>query len=412
MSKLKAVKLFYDNGILTLDNNERIKINKLIITTDDDDGIILNTDLCLNNKRIKCLADPIDDNDVVTKHKIDEIINAGVGGNISTNNSDDPLYYNRAFIAGGNSDDSGRRSMYDIIQIVHVGNIDNSVLYGHLEVPRSSMAGTSNGRNGKAILFGGTWCDYSIPRCYSQNEIQSINMSLNNGNGEIIGNLDGPRTFDQNAASSNGTDNNAFLVSGWYNYIYSDQIVKYDINDINNSSLFATMEKPWSRPTSSNGKNGIMGMFGGFYKSGTRYLTAEIKYFNMYNFTDINLFGELIRPNVSANTVSDDTNNRVIIAGGFQVSPATRFDEIQIVVLINPSDAVMFGKLETKLRAMASNSNGTGEYAEFDGGSTNSGIDTTHRRILNFTTPSNSSIFSELSYGVIYMSGNMSTSLQ
>jgi len=237
-------------------------------------------------------------------------------------------------------------------------------------------------------------------------------MSLNNGNGEIIGNLDGPRTFDQNAASSNGTDNNAFLVSGWYNYIYSDQIVKYDINDINNSSLFATMEKPWSRPTSSNGKNGIMGMFGGFYKSGTRYLTAEIKYFNMYNFTDINLFGELIRPNVSANTVSDDTNNRVIIAGGFQVSPATRFDEIQIVVLINPSDAVMFGKLETKLRAMASNSNGTGEYAEFDGGSTNSGIDTTHRRILNFTTPSNSSIFSELSYGVIYMSGNMSTSLQ
>ena len=380
--------LSFNNIFKIIDENDILEVNKIEITTTDDDGIILNADLCLNNKRIKCLADPVDDNDIVTLKYVNDMIAAN--GNT---NGLDPTIIGRGFVSKNN------------ISVFTIGDDTNAEIYGNMEIGTQYSGSASNGLHGRAIIAGG----YNNGNKISN--IQTFNMLIENDNSTTSGNLDvGKYNL---VAMSNGTNDRMFINLGIdSNGISLSNIDMIDMNDFSNvyqygDLSFSTRHIMYG---TSNGKN----------NRAIVQLNRIINYYAMNTFTGANVFGNIYYDNdlYLSNANSDDINNRAIISGGSLALGGGWGQQLQSIRYLNImilSDSIMFGSLSYTMRCQVSSSAGVNEKIEFIAGidthGGHGGTQVDYRYLIDPTIQSNASIFAYLGtseYGP--MNGNMSPS--
>lgn len=286
--------------------------------------------------------------------------------------------------SGGAATSGSPGPFFNVMDQVNISSTGTATYFGDLSRAKGSGSEMSNGASDRGV-FAGAY--YSGPGYAVVSKMEFFTIS-NPANAENFGNMIEPRSI--HAGFSNGTSDRGIHFGG---YIpgQTNTIDYITISSEGNATLYGYFgEEAMYTSGLSNGINdtGVINV-GNTVAAGNIKETWKI---TISSGSTASYFGELSEQRLQPAAISNDTNDRGVFGGGYNVS-----DTMDFITITTPGTAADYGNL-TQARSYPSGaSNGTNEIGVFAGGLADGVVLTID--YINFTNgpTANASSFGDLS---------------
>ena len=245
---------------------------------------------------------------------------------------------------------NGRGLVFDVstttkVQYVTINTRGNATTFGGLFVNRNKGGATSNGTANRGIYMGGSTTSGGA----ASNVIDYVTITTT-GNAADLADLYAANRYQ--GVMSNATNNRAVSGGGGGSGVFCYKAISTTAN----CTAFASSPTRLSDPAYTSNGTGNRGLLAGGYESNFT-IHDNIEYITISTASSATTFGDLYTTVKTSSATSNGTSNKGVFGGGEVDWSSTRTNRIEHVTITSLGNASLFGTLSATRNGLSALSN-------------------------------------------------------